>query len=194
MPVNMNTSVYTCEERRRRSADLGAPHDLLKVEREADDVSAKKISHDSDMWGRQVSDISTSAETSSESASENSDSPRLTLQEALALQSDLLAGFEAAEFQRDLLRLLWDYGGPDASKHLTGRRELAFTVQKEVLPKYGFEASSAGVKDMMSTTEAMLPTSEKLMEGAEAIHDALGLLPPMMICRDFEVPWSAPHA
>ncbi|CAJ1439146.1 unnamed protein product [Effrenium voratum] len=33
--------------------------------------------------------------------------------------------------------------------HLAGRDELIFSIQEDLLPKYGFEASKAGVNEML---------------------------------------------
>jgi len=78
-------------------------------------------------------------------ASKTAPTPTLTLAQALNLQRDLLDGFRKEGVQQKL----HDAFAQDRSTVKTSRRDLAFVVQKEVLPKYGFEASRAGVVTMM---------------------------------------------
>eukprot|EP00747_Dinoflagellata_sp_TGD_P180678 gnl/TRDRNA2_/TRDRNA2_33541_c0_seq1.p1 gnl/TRDRNA2_/TRDRNA2_33541_c0~~gnl/TRDRNA2_/TRDRNA2_33541_c0_seq1.p1 ORF type:complete len:187 (+),score=34.71 gnl/TRDRNA2_/TRDRNA2_33541_c0_seq1:148-708(+) len=108
---------------------------------------------------------------------------------AVSLQKELLDGFRDPDFQAALLGLLREWGGPDASGHLHGRRELCLEVQQRVLPKYGFEGTREGVRDMIQTLEAMMEYSEELREGAVQIADALGLAPPVK-CAATPTTWA----
>lgn len=75
--------------------------------------------------------------------------PPLTLEDALALQTDLIAGFSEDSFQRKLKELHMTLRRTNERKFNMERNKLFLVVQKEVLPHYGFEGSTRGVFDMM---------------------------------------------
>eukprot|EP00747_Dinoflagellata_sp_TGD_P164769 gnl/TRDRNA2_/TRDRNA2_185153_c0_seq1.p1 gnl/TRDRNA2_/TRDRNA2_185153_c0~~gnl/TRDRNA2_/TRDRNA2_185153_c0_seq1.p1 ORF type:complete len:195 (-),score=46.82 gnl/TRDRNA2_/TRDRNA2_185153_c0_seq1:42-626(-) len=123
---------------------------------------------------------------------------QISLSWAIALQHALLEGFSQPNFQNELLMLLRECGGPDSAGHLPGRRELCLTVQREILPKFGFEGNESGVCAAVQTLEAMMVHSLELFEGAVAIHDALGLGPPRSAPvsdpkQHNGVPWACVH-
>lgn len=74
--------------------------------------------------------------------------PEWTKQRVLALCQDLLQGFSDPQFKNQLKELFAN--SPDKVQ-VAGRMELALTVQRSVLPRYGFEASVAGVEAMRQT-------------------------------------------
>jgi hypothetical protein len=74
--------------------------------------------------------------------------PCWTKARILKLGTELLEGYSAPHFQERLNQLLAKAPNP---RQVEGRAELAMTVQSEVLPKYGFEASAAGVEAMTKT-------------------------------------------
>ncbi|CAK9112899.1 unnamed protein product [Durusdinium trenchii] len=79
--------------------------------------------------------------------------PKLTLHQALALQRDLLQGFSDSTFQAK--RKAWSFGDEpgerqtDPKRFSAERQKLFLSVQKVVLPRYGFEAGPKGVFDML---------------------------------------------
>mmetsp|Transcript_28709 Transcript_28709/g.52854 ORF Transcript_28709/g.52854 Transcript_28709/m.52854 type:complete len:184 (-) Transcript_28709:41-592(-) len=102
-------------------------------------------------------------------------SQTLTTSDALMLQRDLMTGFTSEDFQKKLLALLRENGGPDASWYLEGREELCLTVQQKVLPKYGFAGTSEGVQEMTDVLRNLMPNSEELVDGQHKMMDALGM-------------------
>lgn len=75
----------------------------------------------------------------------------LTKERALALQKELLTGFQAQAFQDQLRALEARYPG-DRDHQVEFRRErqqLALTVQARVLPKYGYPGTLEGVARMI---------------------------------------------
>eukprot|EP00928_Gymnodinium_smaydae_P041724 TRINITY_DN28199_c0_g1_i1.p1 TRINITY_DN28199_c0_g1~~TRINITY_DN28199_c0_g1_i1.p1 ORF type:complete len:325 (-),score=73.76 TRINITY_DN28199_c0_g1_i1:84-1058(-) len=79
--------------------------------------------------------------------------PSLNRAQVLQLASDLLEGFSADEFQVELLALR--KGAPPGAP-VAGLQELALTVQRRILPKYGFYASPRGVSAMLLAVEPFL--------------------------------------
>ncbi|CAJ1394991.1 unnamed protein product [Effrenium voratum] len=74
---------------------------------------------------------------------------QLTLQEALALQRDLIQGFSKPEFQARKADLERRLKTNDPKNFSLERQALFLTVQRAVLPKYSLEGSARGVFDMM---------------------------------------------
>eukprot|EP00746_Dinoflagellata_sp_MGD_P091297 gnl/MRDRNA2_/MRDRNA2_36184_c0_seq1.p1 gnl/MRDRNA2_/MRDRNA2_36184_c0~~gnl/MRDRNA2_/MRDRNA2_36184_c0_seq1.p1 ORF type:complete len:989 (+),score=186.91 gnl/MRDRNA2_/MRDRNA2_36184_c0_seq1:57-3023(+) len=77
------------------------------------------------------------------------EAPKLafTFENAIWLQDELLKEFSDPEFQREMLKIMSD-ANHIKTKALT-KRELIMGVQKNILPKYGFEGSLKGVHDML---------------------------------------------
>mmetsp|Transcript_96654 Transcript_96654/g.171915 ORF Transcript_96654/g.171915 Transcript_96654/m.171915 type:complete len:325 (-) Transcript_96654:139-1113(-) len=73
----------------------------------------------------------------------------LTLEQALSLQEDLMAGYGRTDFQQALAQIIQEH--PEKSGHLfhKKRNDLFLTVQSVVLPRYGFEGTPKGVMQMM---------------------------------------------
>lgn len=71
-----------------------------------------------------------------------------TKDRVLKLCEELSEGFNAPEFQQELKKLLEK--APN-NRQVPGRMQLALTVQQQVLPKYGFSGSLAGVEAMRET-------------------------------------------
>lgn len=87
-----------------------------------------------------------------------SKSPELTKARAVALLSELLVGYSGHRFQQQL-GVLVDTAIAAGQKDLAsiaGRHELALTVQREVLPRYGFKADSEGVRSMSRALQPLL--------------------------------------
>jgi len=74
--------------------------------------------------------------------------PSLTVEQALALQRELFKGFSQDSFQQKLGALERAHR-KGSGEYLKGRQELCLTVQRLILPKYGFESSQRGVFSMM---------------------------------------------
>mmetsp|Transcript_22291 Transcript_22291/g.63988 ORF Transcript_22291/g.63988 Transcript_22291/m.63988 type:complete len:442 (-) Transcript_22291:32-1357(-) len=73
-----------------------------------------------------------------------------TLGRALSMQEDLIRGFANHDFQRALAKLIAEHPSKSGAAFVSKRRELALSVQSEVLPRYGFEGNDSGVSQMMS--------------------------------------------
>jgi len=89
--------------------------------------------------------------------------PQITLEEALQMQRDLAEGFGKSEFQQKLSELESKYG--QSRQFLRERQMLFLTVQKVVLPKYGFDGNPKGVYDMMQAFNAFSDNQEFNMQG-----------------------------
>lgn len=80
--------------------------------------------------------------------------PTLTLEAALAMQEDLMAGYRQQAYQ-DALRKALEESGDDKRKRASSRRDANFEfAQKSVMGKYGFESSAKGVQQSL---KAFLP-------------------------------------
>jgi hypothetical protein len=101
--------------------------------------------------------------------------PQLTLARARAMMIDLLTGFSSNGFQQklDVLVKTQAYIGSNDLFHLPGRKELALTVQKNVLPQYGFDGSEEGVAQMVKTMQPLLATDNTLAELSRTIRQKL---------------------
>lgn len=76
----------------------------------------------------------------------------MTVEEAIALQKDLIEGFKAEDFQAKLKEISRGLatGQINERKFNVERTKLFLSVQKEVLPRFGFHPSQKGVFDMMN--------------------------------------------
>ncbi|CAE7904728.1 sodA, partial [Symbiodinium microadriaticum] len=74
--------------------------------------------------------------------------PELSVQQVIAMQRELHAGFADPAFQRRL-DILENFHAKDP-KLIPMRQELFLSVQSKVLPKYGFQGSLKGVFDMLA--------------------------------------------
>eukprot|EP00913_Durusdinium_trenchii_P024243 g22762.t1 len=101
--------------------------------------------------------------------------PKLTPARARAMMADLLAGFSSKSFQRKLDVLISAQVGqiPQDLLHVPGRVELALSVQREVLPRYGFDGSEHGVAQMLEAIQPLLAKDSRLVEQSEAIRQKL---------------------
>lgn len=103
-----------------------------------------------------------------------------------ALFRALLLRYSSPQFQRriNLLKALQAVRSgrpllvhaPDGYYHLPGRAELAFEVQKVVLPLYGFASSREGVRDMIVHCAKYLD-SEPVAKLMDATNAKLGMTP-----------------
>ncbi|CAE7519936.1 CPK19 [Symbiodinium natans] len=75
--------------------------------------------------------------------------PKLSIDQALALQRDLLQGFSDPDFQQKRKELVAALRHTEPRKFSMERQKLFLTVQKVVLPRYGFDGSPKGVFDML---------------------------------------------
>lgn len=90
---------------------------------------------------------------------------------ATALLQELLAGYREENFQRNLKALVEAAGSQDL-EYIPGRLELTSTVQKEVLPRYGFEGDEAGLVQMSAAFKPMME-DPSLAAQVQEIHRAL---------------------
>jgi len=103
--------------------------------------------------------------------------PKLTPARARAMLADLLLGFSSKSFQRklDVLVSAQISIGLQDLFHVPGRKELALTVQREVLPRYGFDGSESGVAQMVKVMQPLLAVDSRLADQSEAIKQKLKL-------------------
>lgn len=96
---------------------------------------------------------------------------KLSREQVLLLCSELLAGFQAPDFQEKMQAMIKSSAN---HKVVPGRAGLALTVQSKVLPKFGIPGTSAGVFQML---EEMAPFASDWMVGriVNSIDEALGL-------------------
>lgn len=73
-----------------------------------------------------------------------------TLERARRLQNELHAGFSTKPFREKLKALMEAHPSRSGRQFTQERQALFLTVQKDVLPKYGFEGSQKGILEMMS--------------------------------------------
>ncbi|CAE7211191.1 PCM1, partial [Symbiodinium sp. KB8] len=73
---------------------------------------------------------------------------KLTRQQAVELQNELLEGFRSGDFQERFRELQAKFPDGGATFYVE-RRKLVLSVQTKVIPKYGFAADLSGVFDMV---------------------------------------------
>lgn len=102
--------------------------------------------------------------------------PIITKKEALSLQRELYEGFKGVEFQRHLKELLQQQDDAiyTPSEFTQERQNLFLTVQRIVLPKYGFEGTLPGVYQMMGAMGPFLKDPE-FTKLANDINELIGL-------------------
>lgn len=96
-----------------------------------------------------------------------------------------LAGFSTPSFQHAVAKLKKKANveqACDGYYHLTGRAELALTVQRRILPTFGFAASRAGVLDMVLHCTRFL-SDDEIAHLWDDINMKLGMTPDA--CRRF---------
>jgi hypothetical protein len=105
---------------------------------------------------------------------ERNQGPGLTKSRASALLSDLLFAYSSRSFQKKL-QVLIDRAIAADNKDLSnvpGRQELSLTVQREVLPRYGFEGDAKGVALMTNALQPLLDDFN-IQVRVEAVHRKL---------------------
>jgi len=95
--------------------------------------------------------------------------PPFTLERAKRLQYELHAGFSSEDF-KEKLRALADLPNLSAARRQTKLQILCLSVQKDILPKYGFEATPVGVMRMISSFAPFNSDPEVARIGAEIDH------------------------
>ena len=107
--------------------------------------------------------------------------PRVTNEQATRMCQELKAGYAGEDFQAGLRRIQHEralgFGKANGSLALqaSALAELAMTVQKDVLPRYGYEASAKGVMTMRHETRALFAMDPALMRVMKEINALLGL-------------------
>lgn len=101
----------------------------------------------------------------------------LSLAQALALQAELRKGFAEPAFQARLRELERRFGKAyEAAGGEAERSQLFLSVQAPLLPSYGFEASQAGVLDMLAAA-ATHNGHEEFERNRLELNRLLGLAP-----------------
>jgi len=104
----------------------------------------------------------------------------MTQARAMALLTELQVAFSRKTFQKKMVKLISKHGESNSwlpIQHLEGRRELAFKVQRDILPKHGFSADEAGIVAMKTALRAHLGNPE-IVEKSKAARVQLRL--PLM--------------
>lgn len=96
--------------------------------------------------------------------------PRITNKQALEMCKELAAGFRDPKFQEQLRALQSEVRG----EHRRTLADLALTVQKNVLPKYGYEGTAEGVAALRLETKEQFSTDAALHLMSREINDLLG--------------------
>jgi len=96
----------------------------------------------------------------------------MSREEALAMQKELYAKFSSDLFQKSLMALGTKRKDP---KYIHGRVELVFEVQKEVIPKFGFEATVKGAREMVKVLDEYAKTDSEFRSLATHINVLLGV-------------------
>lgn len=78
----------------------------------------------------------------------------MMLESALAMQQELIMAFSQDAFQKELQELEWTYGR-ETGQFAVERSQLALKVQSQILPKYGFEGSDRGVREMLQAVQGL---------------------------------------
>lgn len=101
-------------------------------------------------------------------------------EEVLELLRNLYENYSHPEFQASLDSLKYFETDSRYAKngyyHLPGRAELVFDIQNQVLPFFGFEASSDGVQEMIVLCGSYL-TDPEVANMFDAINSKLGMTP-----------------
>jgi len=99
--------------------------------------------------------------------------PRLSRGQAHSLMLELHHGYNSASFQKKLNSLMNQLGPVSEYRvDVAGRTALMFSVQRKVLPSYGFEANNNGVRAMDEELDCFLACQE-IFEVAMAINKCL---------------------
>eukprot|EP00434_Breviolum_minutum_P011849 symbB.v1.2.010454.t1/scaffold669.1/size295035/5 len=103
-----------------------------------------------------------------------SEPPKLTVATALALQRDLLQGFSDEDFQSKRQELVRVYKHSDPKRFSAERQKLFLSVQKMVLPKYGFDGGPKGVFEMLQQFDQKeLVMNTTIQEQGDALNQLL---------------------
>lgn len=97
----------------------------------------------------------------------------------IRLLKSLLSSFSEPDFQKEVERLKKSAGKDLADQgfyQLPGRVELAFAIQEQLLPCFGFEASKSGVTDMIGQCAAYLEDPE-VAQLFDSVNAKLGMSP-----------------
>lgn len=110
------------------------------------------------------------------SSSSSSSSKGFTRERAVALQQELRLGFQSDSFQAELQQLQnrSKNEGLSHTRFLAERSKVFLTVQRRVLPRFGFEGSPAGVFKMMGAMQPYIKDPE-FISLAEEINTLLGI-------------------
>lgn len=103
------------------------------------------------------------------------DQDRLTKPRALALQQELLNTFTAPKFQKKLNEIARKHSkSEERNSAYTSFRQLVRRSQREIIPRYGFDASEEGVECMMKAFR-QLKDDPDIYVNECAIKEALSL-------------------
>jgi len=101
--------------------------------------------------------------------------------DAARLLDELIAGYSAPDFQRRLADIYRQHVGnsdEDQVQVIRKRRELCMLVQRSVLPRYGFEATQAGVRKCYRTYQTREAVQDvELNKRTSRVGELLDVLP-----------------
>jgi len=108
----------------------------------------------------------------------------LTLRQALDLQHALRLGFSKGNFQLQLWECEEKFGY-DSLQFKKVQQELIRSVQRQVLPDFGYEPSDEGVAEMRRDVNAFSDASAEVSANIEAINKLIGKIPDPEIRAEF---------
>lgn len=102
--------------------------------------------------------------------------PDLSRTDAFKLQRALLNGFSDAAFQKELQDIRKRNPDSKSAAFLQAFSDHTFTVQKNLLLKYGFESSRQGVKEMVKQLDKWSESERDMFQTGTEINVLLGIL------------------
>mmetsp|Transcript_106805 Transcript_106805/g.195772 ORF Transcript_106805/g.195772 Transcript_106805/m.195772 type:complete len:488 (-) Transcript_106805:215-1678(-) len=108
----------------------------------------------------------------------------LTRERALSLQEELRTAFSGANFQSKL-SLAESAHGHGTLEFKKVQQELIRSVQRQVLPDFGYEPSDEGVAEMRRDVNAFSDASAEVSANIEAINKLIGKIPDPEIRAEF---------
>lgn len=109
----------------------------------------------------------------------------LTKRQALDLQWALRKGFSKGSFQLQLWESEEKFGY-DSVQFKKVQQELIRSVQRQVMPEYGYEPSDEGVIEMQRDVNIFRDSSEEVRANTEAINKLIGKIPDLETRSEFK--------
>jgi len=100
--------------------------------------------------------------------------PPILVEDALSLQSDLLAGLQEPRMMRKIKHLQRSMAKTDPKGYAEECQELVLKVQSELLPKYGFSGNYEGIQNMLVAFEhPAIHNNQDFVENSASLNKLL---------------------